>query len=933
MKIGHYEIIHSIGKGGMGEVYLAFDPETKRNVAIKHIRPDLKTKAAFRRRFLREALLTAKLTHPGIITIYTICQNEDDLYYTMPFVDGKTLKQLLQEKNSLSITSFLPIFKSICQTVAYAHSKGIIHRDLKPENILVGHFGEVILLDWGLAESLSEPHEKDEEGHEIETHPELTHPGKIVGTLAYMAPERAFGERATFQTDLYSLGVILYQMLTLHLPFERNSLKEFRKGIDKEELSDPEERAPYRDVAPTLSRLVKKALCRKKEERYPSVEALLSDLLNHMEGRFSWLEERTLQVNRKKDWEFQENVLISKHLAVTRLAEAATWLFIMVSKASFSETIRLHTRLRIGKGGAGIGFLLNVPEAPERETPLSGYCLWLGTEEEPYTQIFRNTVEAMRLDDLSLKKETWHELVLEKSGNHITLILDGVQRLKYVSYLPLAGTHVGLVSRDGDFEIEEIKVDVGGQNLTVSCLAIPDSFLAAKDYKRALAEYRRIGYSFPGHAEGREALFRAGITLLEQAKATKNDKRTEVLTSLALDEFARLHHTPGAPLEYLGKALVYQTLLDHNEEIKCLELGLRRYCEHPLISTVKEQILYRMHESSQNDRRSAYRLMLISLRQLPEVMESPDSLRLFKGVLKHSEPLLFFENPLDPSTLGKESNLREKKLSTLCFSTLLAFWLSNAHSLLEILHDLLQLEPLDAPAIGNVLFALFECGAIPLALEQLEALKKREHTELQEILSLLEPLAICYKESLQAALAHFLSLKRIDVGVKEFRTLTHLIRYGLSQNQESLIPPFVEQLLQLPVSREDRVELDAYRIWAYLALGQYEEAGKLFENYSLELLNQESTLLHPLYGCYLYVTEGEEIARIHFAGVIDTPFPRSWGLLGHELTNGLTKNPAWMAGSFMWERKQLYRQLRLYYRCLGNKEQEALFRQLERRES
>src|ERR1700722_13662396 len=131
-----YQIIRTLGKGGMGEVLLAYDPLCKREIALKQIRRDLKGKTTFKNRFLREAHLTASLTHPGIITIYHIC--EEELYYTMPYVNGSTLKQLLYAQESLPIAKLLPIFKSICQTVAYAHSKQIIHRDLKPENILVG---------------------------------------------------------------------------------------------------------------------------------------------------------------------------------------------------------------------------------------------------------------------------------------------------------------------------------------------------------------------------------------------------------------------------------------------------------------------------------------------------------------------------------------------------------------------------------------------------------------------------------------------------------------------------------------------------------------------------------------------------------------------------------------------------------------------------
>jgi serine/threonine protein kinase len=931
-KIGPYTVIRSIGKGGMGEVLLVSDPVCEREIALKRIRQDLPKTPLLRSRFLHEAKLTSQLTHPGIISIYSISE-EEQTYYTMPYVEGKTLKQILRGDDAPSIPQLLSIFKSICQTTAYIHSKSIIHRDLKPENILVGNFGEVIILDWGLAESIHESLGR-EEGEEKEHYPELTHPGKVVGTLAYMAPERILGAPATMQTDIYALGVILYQVLTIHLPFERGQLKEVRKHLHLEKLPDPEEIAPYRDVPPPLSRMVKKALAPNIEERYQSMEELIHDLVSHMEGRSEWFESLKLHAMRKKDWEFQENVLVSKHMAITRTPESATWLSLMISRASFAENTRLQTKVRIGKEGAGIGFLLCVPEAAERETPLSGFCLWLGTESEPFSQLFRNTIEVMRLPDLYLTKEIWHTIQIEQIENHIHFILDGVVRFRYVSHLPLVGTHVGTCARDADYEMEEIVVSIGGQNLTVSCLSVPDAFLASRDYKRAIAEYRRIGASFPGHYEGREGLFRAGITLLEQAKTAKSDKRTENFYSLALEEFGKLHSSPGAPLEYLGKALVYQSMGDQNEEVKCLELALRRYGKHPLAAALREQILYRMHESAQNDRVTAYKLILIAFRQIPESIVMEDSKRLFRHLLKHSEPLPFIENPLDPSRFGRESDEKERKLAVLSFETTLSFWLANPYTLKDIIPEILTLEPLDAPAIGNLLYALFEMGSFGLSTKWMKKLKTLDtkNNELTDTLALLEPLITCHSESLASACIQFFSTKREDIGVKEMRTLSYLMQYALKIGQEEMVEKMAQSVLSLPIGTEDRIQIDAYRIWAYLAKEKWKEAGDIFDTYPIELLNQESTLLHPLFGCYLYATEGEEIAHIHFAGVIDTPFPRSWALLGHELTNKITHNSAWFKTSFMWERRMLYRQLTLYYHCSDNPELESYYRHLERQE-
>ncbi|MCH9624918.1 MAG: Serine/threonine-protein kinase PknD [Chlamydiales bacterium] len=936
--IGRYKCLRTIGKGGMGEVLLAYDPVCDRQVAIKRIRTDLEKHEVIKNRFFKEAKLTAQLTHPGIVSIFSIHPEENNPYYTMPYIEGQTLKQILrnahenttQAKLEGSIPALLPIFRSICMTISYVHSKGILHRDLKPENILVGTFGEVIVLDWGLAQMSSETSEElDLSIVKEEEDPELTHPGKIIGTVAFMTPERAMGKMANFQTDIYALGVILYQILTLYLPFKRSSIKEFRKTHPYEKLLDPEEVAPYRDVPPRLSRMVKKCLDPDPHKRYQQMDELIHDLTSHMEGRSEWFESAKLDIHRKKDWEFQENVMMSKHIAITRSPEGAEWVSIMVSKAAFAENTRLDTRVRLGEGGAGIGFLLSMPEATERENPLEGFCLWIGSESNPGLQLFRNTVQVMHLPELCLNKEIWHTLSIEKIDNNIHFFLDGIHYLTYLSYLPIFGTHIGVLARDDNFEIDELVLSVGSQNLLVSCLSIPDAFLASKDYKRALGEYRRIGYSFPGHAEGREALFRAGITLLEQAKESSKAKKTEEYYALALEEFAKLHTTPGAPLEYLGKALVYQSLRDHTEEIKCLELGLRRYYKHPLVSVIKEQILYRMQKAAQTNRRSAYQLILIALRLLPEVVQSGDFHRLFHNLVSNWERLPFLECTLDPTHLGKN------KIDEIHFAIPIAFWLGSPYILLEIYNELIKIEPLDAASIGDIIYSLFELGSYGLGhklIEQSKNLKEQIDPELNQVLELLYPLHLCHTQSLDAALKAFFALNCEDIGVREFRTLSYLLQDALRHNQEKSVHLVASHLLDKPLSREDRIYLDSYRIWAYLKEGNLKKAEEIFDTYPLELLNQEGTPLHPLFGCYLQETEGDEIAHIHFAGMIETSFPRSWALLGHELTNKISDTPAWYSTSFLWERRRLYQQLTLYYHITQNPELEAYYRYLEREE-
>ena len=176
--IGHYQIVKSLGHGGMGEVFLAYDPLCKRHVALKQIRPELKKHPIMKERFLREARVAAQLTHPSIIPIFSIDPSIETTYYTMPYVEGETLKQILQQSLKeeregevihpigSSIQALMRIFLSVCEAIAYTHSKGIVHRDLKPDNIIVGKYGEVLLLDWGIADFIGKAEISTEEVNE-----------------------------------------------------------------------------------------------------------------------------------------------------------------------------------------------------------------------------------------------------------------------------------------------------------------------------------------------------------------------------------------------------------------------------------------------------------------------------------------------------------------------------------------------------------------------------------------------------------------------------------------------------------------------------------------------------------------------------------------------------------------------------------------------
>jgi serine/threonine protein kinase len=266
--LGHYKLLEELGHGGMGTVYKARDLALDRIVVVKVLSPDLMADAEARRRFWREARLASALDHPNICTIYGIEEAEGYSFIVMQYVEGKTLKRLIGGR-PLRLESLLSIALQVADALTTAHARGIIHRDIKSANIMVTERGQVKVLDFGLAKLM-------EQARGAEATADLTQMGATLGTPSYMSPEQARGERVDHRSDIFSFGIVLYEMATGRVPFKGESRVETMHAVIHERARPVRELNPR--IPPRLATLIERALEKDPDARYPTMAEVLAEL-------------------------------------------------------------------------------------------------------------------------------------------------------------------------------------------------------------------------------------------------------------------------------------------------------------------------------------------------------------------------------------------------------------------------------------------------------------------------------------------------------------------------------------------------------------------------------------------------------------------------------------------------------------------------------
>jgi len=926
-EIGGLRILERLGTGGMGEVFLAYDEGLSRKIALKRIRADRSDELEVRQRFEIEARVTAMLQHPSIIPVYRYALG-GDTYYTMRPVEGMSLSDLLKRlrENDPGVHEEWPtvrivrLFLQAANAIAFAHSRGVIHRDLKPANIMIGPFEEVLLLYWGMAKVVGS---RVEEPHpEMQIDPlkrltELTASHALVGTPSYMAPEQFRSEPATFGSDIFSLGVILYELLALRAPWVAETILELREAM-KNSPELPTSLQPGRGIPSQLAEVAIRALERDPARRFPSVSSFANAVAHALEGRATW--ELAKSGDDASGWRMADGRVRDENGELAIRSRGRRQMFRYFCAERFTDNVRIQFDFSVRRGKHELAVWLNVSN-PRRETSDTGYCLSVLPGRRRTLSLLRSGRDVAGAKSPEYEPKRWYSVAVTRLDDHFSLRVDDEEVYVHSDPISLTGGFVGLTGRSNGLRLRNLKVYSRGTSATVSCLAVPDAFFNRRHYEEARSEYLRIAASHPGRDEGRLAAFRAGLCLLEMARQEEGPDVRQLLFEEARTAFADIPPENDSCLAALGRAMVASECGRSAEKHDVLSNALHDYPGDPHLSAVREWMLGRLHSVDATQRQSLAELMPLAITHCMEDWGAGVVRDLMKDVRSEWEI---------PSFMTGRSRFREADPVSHAEARLFfGFWAARPELIEKTAVELLQKDLLKPHHLADTVLSLLELGLHERAGELLRgmerALKVPRGERVQKVWSLCRTAMLSAAGELDEAEGLFakMELDPTDRACNSVRLWLARGQFEAGESAKAL------KTLQR-VGKTDNFSRE-HQAWFCLLLGDPHRADRQLEPFIKRNDHRDGrNLTNLLHGASLLMDDREDEALQVFGYLEPEPWPRTWTLgslagaghlSGHELER-------YLSGSFLWERKHLYSQMALLAHARGNDEEQKRYAEL-----
>lgn len=581
-----YEIGRLIARGGMGAIYEARDLNSRRVVALKVLPKDVPYSRQDLLRFIREGQLTSQLEHPNIVPVHELgLDDSGNIFYTMKLVEGRTLTSILQairKGDAATITEYplaklLNIFQKVCDAVAFAHSKGVVHRDLKPDNIMVGSFGEVQVMDWGLAKVLLVVLEGDTEGdretlekesatwadrERMSRDPSASLPtddfgetlktisGRVMGTPGFLAPEqiqRAQNQPPGEQADIYSLGAVLYSLLTLRPTVGAGEVKEMLRRIlsgdfptpasynrvDPSENGKPKEtragssrkgtfpHCPDGWIPTALSDIAMTALAPYPEERYASVQEMQREVEDYQNG-YIWhlvIDEDFSDPDVLSRWEVYGGQA-ELHGGELQLHGGEPQVLLLKRDVPGDVRIEYECHIEGSVFNCLACFMNAFRSGSYREIPWSGYEFECGGYENSRNAIHRSNSQLWIEPDAPLAKGQVYEIVAERVGSKLRFVVNGRELVSLTDPDPLSGNYrvaVGFVGWNMDTRFKRIRISTLGTPWKGDVLDMAERQIQKGRYESAIGLFEDTIESFPDAERKRRA--ETGLRVARQRNA------------------------------------------------------------------------------------------------------------------------------------------------------------------------------------------------------------------------------------------------------------------------------------------------------------------------------------------------------------------------------------------------------------------------------